>query len=118
MEPRIRAAVAHNGVVTYREHMRRGEWFQAEFVVPRLMQVADVHHILSLVAPRPFLLSTTNGDSQSTDAMEIYQKTLPIYEKQGAANRVSIYRYKSGDGFEPHIRANAYNWLDSWLKAF
>lgn len=118
MEPRIRAAVAHNGVITYREQMRRGEWFQAEFIVPRLMQVAEVHHILSLIAPRPFLLSTTDGDPQGTDAVEIYQKTLPIYEKQGAANRVSIYRYKTTEAFAPYIRANAYNWLDSWLKPF
>jgi pimeloyl-ACP methyl ester carboxylesterase len=118
MEPRIRAAVAHNGVITYREHLRRGEWFQAEFIVPRLMQVADVHHILSLVAPRPFLLSTTDGDPQSTDAIEIYQKTLPVYEKQGAANRVAIYRYKTTEAFAPYMRINAYNWLDSWLKPF
>lgn len=118
MEPRIKAAVAHNGVVSFREHIRKGEWFEAEFIVPRLMQVADVHHILSLVAPRPFLLSTTDGAQPTSDATEVYQKILPIYEKQGAPNRMSLYRYKATSGFEVAMRVNAYNWLDSWLKPF
>jgi dienelactone hydrolase len=118
LEPRIRAAVAHCGVVTYREHVRRGDFFQVEFVVPRLMQVADLHHILSMVAPRPFLLSTTEGDPQSADAADIHRKTLPVYEKHGVANRLSFYRYPGGDVLEPHMRHNAYNWLDSWLQPF
>ncbi len=117
MEPRIHAAVAHGGIITYREHIKRGDWFQAEFVVPRLMQVADIHHIFSLIAPRPFLLST-DGDAQSADAYEIYQKTIPAYQKHGVTNRLAFYRYKGGEMFEPGMRNNAYNWLDSWLKPF
>ncbi len=118
MDPRIRVAVAHGGVVTYRQHIKRGDWFQIEFVVPRLMQVADMHHILSLVAPRAFLLSAADSDPDSADALEIYQKALPIYEKYGAGNRVSLYRYQSNSSFEPTMRYNAYSWLDSWLKPF
>jgi hypothetical protein len=118
MEPRIHAAVAHRGIITYREHVKRGEWLQPEFVVPRLMQVADVHHLLNLIAPRPFLISTTDGDSQDVDAADIYQKAIPVYDKKGAANRVSLYCYKGNDTFERHMRYNAYHWLDSWLKPF
>jgi len=65
---RLRVSVppsAHNGIVTYREHVKSGEWFQVEFVVPVLMQVADMHHILSLIAPRPFLLSTADGSRRA-----------------------------------------------------
>ncbi len=118
LEPRIKAAVAHCGIVTYREHLKRGEWFQAEFVVPRLMQVADIHHILSMVAPHPFLLSTTEDDPQSADAQEIYQKALPVYEKHGVANRLAFYRYPGVAALKPNMRNNAYNWLDSWLLPY
>ncbi len=118
MESRIGAAAAHRGLITYREHLKRGDWFQPEFVVPRLMQVADIHHLLTLVAPRPFLISTTEGDTPSTDAAEIYQRALSIYGQQGAANRVSLYCYKGNDTFERHMRYNLYNWLDAWLKPF
>lgn len=117
-EPRIRVVVAQGGIITYREQLKQGEWFQAEFVVPRLMQVADMHHIVGLVAPRPCLISTVDGDPRSADAADIYQKALSMYEKQGAANRLTHYRYRSGSGLTASMRYNAYNWLDSWLKPF
>jgi len=118
VEPRIRVVAALGGIITYREQLKRGEWFQAEFVVPRLMQVADMHHIVGLVAPRPCLISALDGDSHSADAADIYQKALPMYEKQGAANRLTLYRYRAGNGLTPSMRYNAYNWLDSWLLPF
>lgn len=118
LEPRIKAAVAHCGVMTYRENLRRGEWFQVEFVVPRLMQVADVHHILSMVAPRPFLLSMVEADTQNTDAGDIYAKALPVYEKKGVSNRLAYYRYPGTEALKPNMRLNAYNWLDSWLLPY
>ncbi|MEP7289131.1 MAG: dienelactone hydrolase family protein [Chloroflexota bacterium] len=118
LEPRIRAAVAHQGVVTLREQLRRGDWFEAEFIVPRLMQVADAHHILSMIAPRAFLLSNTEVDAQKPDAAEIYQKIKPVYDGQGAANRVTFYNYPPNNNFTPEMRVNAYNWLDTWMKPF
>jgi hypothetical protein len=138
MDGRIRAAVAHGGVLTYREQLRRGVWFQPEFVVPRLMQVADLNHILSLVAPRPFLLSIANP-SYLPDVTEVYEKARTVYEKQGAANRLSLYKYidiraEAGanggtpeappvvnpnlEVFDTTMRRSVYNWLDSWLKPF
>ncbi len=57
-------------------------------------------------------------DTQSADAADIYQKALPMYEKQGAANRLTLYRYRTGNGLTPAMRYNAYNWLDSWLQPF
>jgi dienelactone hydrolase len=118
IEPRIRAAVAHGGVTTYREQLRRREWFQAEFVVPRLMQVADTHHVLGLIAPRPFLMSVSDGEAQTADAEEIYLKASAIYQKYGASNRLGFYLYKNSKSFEPNMRFNAYSWLDSWLLPY
>lgn len=116
LEPRIKAAVAHGGLLTYKEQIRRGEWLQAEFVVPRLMQVADVHHMLTIIAPRPFLLSITGNELQSNDVLESFQKVQPVYAKYGASNRITLYCYPQGNHiFEPRMRQNAYNWLDSWL---
>ncbi len=118
LDKRIRAAVSHSGIVTYRQHIKRGDWFLMEFVVPRLMQVADMPHILGMIAPRAFLLSVADGDPLNTDASEIYQKALPVYVSQGSANRLSFFRYHGQDTFDIHMRNNAYDWLDSWLKPF
>ena len=118
LEPRFRAGVGHRGAITYRENVRRGDWLQVEFIVPRLMQVADLYHILTLVAPRPFLLSTTDDDPQGADAQEIYQRALPAYEAYGMAHRLSFYSYPGSDVFDRHMRHNAYTWLDSWLQPY
>ncbi|MFQ3536713.1 MAG: dienelactone hydrolase family protein [Aggregatilineales bacterium] len=117
-EPRLVATVAHGSLMSYRETVRQNSWFQIEFVVPRLMQVADLHHILSLVAPRPFLLSTIEGDAHSTDAAEIYRRALPAYQKLGVPQRLAHYTYPHGNGFELPMRYKAYTWLNSWLKPY
>jgi dienelactone hydrolase len=115
IEPRIRAAVAHHGVLSFREVLRRGDHLEPELVVPRLMQVAEVHHILSLIAPRAFLVSSTENDIHREDFTEIRNKILPVYDKLGVTNRLSFYHYAE-PGFTRHMRYNAYNWLDNWLQ--
>ncbi len=118
LEPRLVATVAHGSIMSYRETVRQGNWFQIEFVVPRLMQVADLQHVLSLAAPRPFLLSTVEGDAHSADAAEIYQRALPAYQRYGAGQRLAHYVYQRGSGFEPAMRYKAYTWLNSWLMPY
>ncbi len=117
-EPRLVAGVGHSGIISYRDTLRRGLWFQPEFVVPRLMQVADLHHLLTLIAPRPFLISTVEGDPHTGDAAEIFQRGLPAYQKTGSHYRLSHYHYRTGVGFERHMRFNAYTWLQSWLMPY
>ncbi|MHB8625675.1 MAG: dienelactone hydrolase family protein [Aggregatilineales bacterium] len=118
LEPRIRAAVAHGGVLSYRQHFKRGEWLRPEFIVPRLMQVADVQHVLTLIAPRPFLLATTLDDPQSADVQELYEKALPVYTKYGATNRLALYCYMGNGPFSLAMRQSLYTWLDSWLMPY
>lgn len=117
LEPRLRATATTGGWHTYREQLRRGEWFQPEFVVPRLMQVADLNHVLSMVAPRPFLLSISEQDMENSDTEEIYRKSQETYRKMGAANRLTLYTYP-GEGLKANVRHRAYEWLDSWLMPY
>lgn len=118
LEPRIRVAAAHGGVLSYRQHFERGEWLRPEFVVPRLMQVADLQHILTLIAPRPFLLVTTDDDPQSASVQELYEKALPVYVNHGVANRLALYCYPGSGALSLAMRQSLYNWLDSWLMPY
>jgi hypothetical protein len=117
LEPRLRATATTGEWYTYREQLRRGEWFQPEFVVPRLMQVADLHHVLSMVAPRPFLLSISETSLENSDVPEIYRKSAEIYKTMGAPNRLTLYTYP-GEGLKASNRNRAYEWLDSWLMPY
>jgi dienelactone hydrolase len=118
LEPRIRAAVASGDLASYKEVLKRGEWLQPELVVPRLVQVADVHHILSLIAPRPFLISAPETALQDAHAQEMFKKALPVYEKQGVGNRLTLYVHHGDIVSSRAARQRAYNWLDSWLMPY
>jgi dienelactone hydrolase len=117
LEPRIAVTVAHCGILTHREQIRQGDWSLAEFIVPRLQQVAELHHIIELIAPRPCLLSVSKDDPQSVDAADVFKRSLPMYERLGGGNRLTLYTYP-GMEFTPHIRHNVYNWLENWLLPY
>lgn len=115
-EPRLRATVAHCGVGTYRARIRTRVGIQIEFAVPRILQVADTDSVLSLVAPRPFLISTTTEDRHSPDAEYVYQRARAVYEEMGFGDRLGFYRYEGSHVFTAPMRRNAYRWLDGWLR--
>ncbi len=115
-DPRLRATVAHCGVGTYRAYIKTGVGIQIEFAVPRVLQVADIDSVLSLVAPRPFLISTTTGDPHSPDAEQVYARVRAVYEEMGFEGRLGFYRYEGGHIFTAPMRHAAYRWLDGWLR--
>jgi dienelactone hydrolase len=121
MDERIAAGVAHGGVGSLHRALRLGHLIQFEFTVPRLLQVADYDRILSLVAPRPFLLSASRSDPDSTDVQDVYEKAERAYTRLGAANRLTLYHYPAAPD-EPWLtveaRHRAYDWLDNWLKPY
>lgn len=121
MDDRVKVAVAHGSIGSMHASLRLRHNIQIEFSVPRLLQVADYDRILSMAAPRPFLLSCSEDDSESSDAQEVYEKAARIYIKMGVANRLSLFRYPAYEGdpwFTPQARYHAYSWLDSWLKPY
>lgn len=121
-DERIQVAVAHGSISSMRQALILGQAPQFEFTVPRLLQVADYDRILSLAAPRPFLLSATSHDPDSSDVDIIFEKALRSYTRMGASNRLNLYYYEQGDLDEPWMTVQArhhiYDWLDHWLKPY
>ncbi|PJF41356.1 MAG: hypothetical protein CUN55_11830 [Phototrophicales bacterium] len=120
-DERIIAGVAHGGIGSMHAALRQGLPIQVEFAVPRLLQIADYDRILSLAAPRPFLLSASRNDPESSDGELVYQKAKRTYQRMGAENRFSLYYYDPEPDeplFPAHARHQAYSWLDNWLKPF
>lgn len=120
-DERIFASVAHGSVGSMHQTLRSGQFIQIEFSVPRLLQVADYDRILSLAAPRPFLVSVAEDDPDSIDAHEVYTKAKRSYARMGVENRISLYQYSTTDDepfFSLQARHRAYDWLDNWLKPY
>lgn len=120
-DDRLTAGVAHGSIGSMHAALQIGLAIQVEFAVPRLLQIADYDRILSLAAPRPFLLSASKADPDSSDGELVYQKAKRTYQRMGAENRFSLYYYDPEHDeplFPAHARHQAYSWLDNWLKPF
>lgn len=121
-DERISVGAAHGGISSMHQVLRLGHTIQYEFSVPRLLQVADYDRIISLAAPRPFLLSAATHDPDSTDAREVYEKAMRIYARMGVAERITLYHYQHGNIDDPwftrQARHRIYEWLDNWLKPY
>ena len=120
-DERIVAGVGHGNVGSMHRALQLGHIIQIEFSVPRLLQVADYDRILSLAAPRPFLLSASKDDPDSEDVESVYDKARRTYARFGIANRLTMYHYDSKPDepyFPQQARHRAYDWLDNWLKSY
>lgn len=119
-DDRVFAGVAHGSIGSMHAALRNQLPIQVEFSVPRLLQIADYDRILSLIAPRPFLLSAAIDDPQSSDAESVYQKAKRTYLRMGAGNRFALYLYDTDEinSFDAAARQRAYTWLDNWLHSF
>jgi dienelactone hydrolase len=121
MDDRIAAGVAHGSVGSMHRALKLGHMIQFEFAVPRLLQVADYDRILTLIAPRPFLLSASKSDPDSMDVAEIYEKAERAYARMGASSRLTLYHYTPAENdawFTIQARHRAFDWLDNWLKPY
>jgi dienelactone hydrolase len=121
-DERIAASAAHGGISSMHQAIRLGHMIQYEFSVPRLLQVADYDRVLSLSAPRPFLLSASFQDPDSSDVDVLFEKARRAYARMGAEDRLNLYHYEEGDLDEPwftiQARHRVYDWLDNWLKLY
>ena len=121
-DERIQAAVAHGAISSMHQSLILGQTLQYEFTVPRLLQVVDYDRVLGLAAPRPFLVSATAHDPDSSDVELVYEKALRSYTRIGASNRLNLYYYAQGDLDEPWMTTQArhriYDWLDHWFKPY
>jgi hypothetical protein len=81
----------------------------------------EMHEMLSLIAPRPLFLSTSDEDfvfpNGGWSARQALARIEPVYELLGAPEHLSSYFFKAGHSFPSDASNNAYAWLERWLKS-
>jgi dienelactone hydrolase len=120
-DKRVAASVAHGSIGSMHETLRLEHNIQIEFSVPRLLQITDYDRVIAMSAPRPFLLSASEDDPDSTDARKVFEKAQRAYTRLGVENNLSFYHYPAYDGepwFTQRARHRSYDWLDGWLKPY
>jgi dienelactone hydrolase len=142
-DERIRAGASNCGFDTFRIDGNTWRWSHATALLPRLgfyvsnprinmdfyravpdseviQTPFDMHELLSLIAPRPLFLSTSDEDFVFPNAGWSARRSLaqvgPVYELLGAKERLSSYFFSGGHSFPREASMNAYAWLERWLK--
>ena len=142
-DERIRAGASNCGFDTFRSDGNTWRWSHATALLPRLgfyvgnprinmdfyravpdseviQTPFDMHELLSLVAPRPLFLSTSDEDfvfpNAGWSARRALARVRPVYELLGARDGLSSYFFSGGHIFPAEASNNAYTWLERWLK--
>ena len=142
-DERIRAGASNCGFDTFRIDGNTWRWSYATALLPRLgfyvsnprinmdfyravpdseviQTPFDMHEMLSLIAPRPLFLSTSDEDFVFPNAGWSARRSLgrvnPVYELLGSSEKLSSYFFSGGHSFSAEASNNAYAWLERWLK--
>lgn len=115
-DPRVRAAVSCEGGIGLTFSNWDAEWYLGGQVREPGF-AADHHEILSLVAPRPFLL--IGGESaDGARSWPYVEAALPVWRLHDAGERLGLLRHGFGHDFPPPgpDREAIYGWLDFWME--
>jgi len=142
-DERIRAGASNCGFDTFRIDGNTWRWSRATALLPRLgfyvsnprinmdfyravpdseviQTPFDMHELLSLVAPRPLFLSTSDEDfvfpNAGWSARRALARVGPVYELLSSPEKLSSYFFSGGHTFPAEASNNAYAWLERWLK--
>jgi hypothetical protein len=114
---RVRAAVSCEGGIGLRFSNWDADWYLGQQIRPPGFS-RDNHEVLSLVAPRAFLL-IGGGSADGPQSWPYVQANLPIWRLHGADERLGLLVHSGGHDFPAPgpDRERVYGWLDHWLAA-
>lgn len=143
-DERIKVGASNCGFDTFRIDGNVWRWSHATALLPRLgfyvgsphinmdfyravpdseviQTPFDMHELLALIAPRPFMLSISDEDfvfpNAGWSARRALARIKPVYELLGAPEHLSSYFFNGGHNFTSAASDNAYAWLERWLKS-
>jgi formylglycine-generating enzyme required for sulfatase activity/dienelactone hydrolase len=125
LDPRVAVTVPVVGTSEFLEQIhvvRERDWYDAKehcHFVPRLLEYANNHEFLAMIAPRPLLFISAHNDHSfripGNRAVAEYGSRL--YRALGAPEKMSYFEDdKEGHGYQKRKREAAYGWFLRWLK--
>lgn len=128
-DSRVKAAACNCSAPTFRHNPRVLEWARNRWYIylkhlrPGLLEgklpPIDTHHMVALVAPRPFLdLSALNDGNPLTQRQRVLMnlEIMRVYELEGAPANFAFYVHGRGHSVAHESRALIYAWMDVHLK--
>ena len=141
-DKRIKVGASNCGFDTFRIDGNVWRWSHATALMPRLgfyvgsphinmdfyravpdseviQTPFDMHELLSLIAPRPLFLSTSDEDfvfpNAGWSARRALARLEPVYSLLKEPIKLEGHFFKGGHSFPKDVSRRAYEWLDRWL---
>lgn len=117
LEPRIKVAAASCGTTTYAAVLAAERYHNYGFYVPSILQWGDIADVVSLIAPRAFLILAGEQDPgfPISGAKEVANRAGMLYRRLAAAEALELFLSPGGHEFTDEMRSRAYHWFDRWL---
>jgi len=120
LDSRIQAVVGACGLTSYRALIDAGALNRhgIYFYVPRILQVAEVYDIVSLIAPRPFLSLSgeEDGASPPDGVREVHRRSGRIYHLMGARRNLASRLYPAAHEFTDAMLQDTLAWFQRHLQ--
>ncbi|HOJ74818.1 MAG TPA: alpha/beta fold hydrolase [Phycisphaerae bacterium] len=128
-DSRVKAAVCNCAAPTFRHNPRvldwsRNRWYiyfkhlRPDLLAGRLPPI-DTHHVIALIAPRPFLeISALNDGNWKTQQQRVLMnmKLLELYQLLGVPQNYAFYVHGKGHAVPHDSRQLIAAWMDIHLK--
>jgi dienelactone hydrolase len=136
-DPRIKVAISNSGGAPFRynskvEAWARDKWYiylkpMRKDLLKGILPPIDMHEIMALIAPRPYLDLCALNDRIAGDPPELagmtyrqrnlmLMKVMDVYELEGAPQNFAYYTHGQGHSVPYEARQLMYGWLDKHLK--
>lgn len=128
-DERVKAAACNCSAPFFRhnrkpEHWARDRWYiYFDHLRPVIkagnLPPIDMHEIIALIAPRPFLdLSAVNDGDPLTQRQRVLMnlKIMDVYQLEHAAQHFAFYVHGQGHAVPHESRSLMYAWMDKHLK--
>jgi dienelactone hydrolase len=117
-DARITAVVSSCGFGLLSTLVRDGINHGFAMYVPGILEVCDLDALVAALAPRAFLLTAGETDPlfPIDGVRSIVEKAQRHYTKEGVPERFRALLFPAGHSFPDDVKAEAYGFLDHWLK--
>jgi len=113
LDERVSFACASGSACTYEHRMANGVGIEMASVIPGFHGPYDIDDLVSLTAPRKFLLVSAEEDKYSMDAPAIVEKASKAYAEQGALQNLYHKRYPGGHA----LTQERFDYILAWMEA-
>jgi dienelactone hydrolase len=117
-DARVAAAVSSCGFSLLQAIVRDGINHNLAAYVPGMLEICDMDALVTGIAPRPFMLTAGASDAifPIDGVHTLAHKAQEAYAQAGASEHFRARIFPAGHSFPDDVKAEAYAFLDLWLK--